>query len=176
MTPSISHFTRDHVIFEDGSKLEVDAILVATGYVMRKPFLEDGHAIFTDPSAHSNETGTKGLVTNLKYIFPLHKHIFSLCPNYPPTALAFIGLPSAIPNCPSDYAQSLFVTNVILNPHVLPSREELLEELAVQEQVIRDKGFDPYTIGHRLLNGTSSDYQDELIDFLKAKVFTNSSP
>ncbi|KIJ51715.1 hypothetical protein M422DRAFT_203031 [Sphaerobolus stellatus SS14] len=166
---SISHFTRDHVVFDDGSKLEVDSVLLGTGYVMRKPFLEDGHTIYTDPSAHTNETVTKGLVTNLKYIFPLHKHIFSLCPSHPPTALAFIGLPSAIANCPSDYAQGLFVTNLILNPDVLPSREEMLEELALREQEIRDKGFDPYTIGHRLLDATSSDYQDELVDFLKAK-------
>jgi len=139
---------------------------------MRKPFLEAGHAITADPSAHGNNTSPgegHSLITNLKYIFPLHKHILSLCASYPPIALAFIGLPSAIANCPSDYAQSQFVTQVILKPDILPSREELLKELAVNEEAIREKGFDPYDIGHRLLNGTSSDYQDGLIEFLKSK-------
>lgn len=110
------------------------------------------------------------LATNSRYIFPLYKHILSLCTSYPPIALSFIGLPSGIANCPSDYAQSLFVTHAILNPAILPSRQDMLVELAAQEQKIRDNKLDPYEIGHKLLQGTSNDYQDDLVDFLKEKV------
>ncbi|TFK41252.1 hypothetical protein BDQ12DRAFT_626589 [Crucibulum laeve] len=167
--PEISHFTADGVVFRDGSLVQVDSVLLGTGYELRKPFLDEGRAITTDPSAHSNSSATDGLVTNLRYIFPLHKHILSLCPSYPTNALAFLGLPTVIANCPSDIAQSLFALHAILHPEIFPSREELLKELAAYEQHVRQEGFDPYVIGHRQLNGTSSDYQDDLVDFLKRK-------
>lgn len=136
---------------------------------MRVPFLQHGDALIVNPSIHTNDTYTEGLVTNLRYLFPLHKHIFSLCPSYPTTALAFIGLPSLIANCPADIAQSLFVSHIILNPKLLPARKELLAELAVQEEELRHKGFDPYRSGHRLVDGSGSDYQDDLVGWLKGK-------
>lgn len=148
----------------------MDAVLLATGYELRKPFLDAGHALLTDHSVTSNSLSNRNLTTNLHYIFPLHQHIFSLSPVHPVNALAFIGLPTAIANCPSDLAQSIFATHIIRNPTILSSREELLDELAAYEHGIRQQGYDPYIIGHQLLNGTSSDYQDELIDFLKRQV------
>lgn len=168
--PEISHFTENGIIFQDGTTCNVDAVLLATGYEMRKPFLDAGHALLTDPSVTSNSSSNRNLTTNLHYIFPLHQHIFSLSPAHPVNALAFIGLPTAIANCPSDLAQSIFATHIIRNRTILSSREELLDELAAYEHGIRQRGYDPYIIGHQLLNGTSSDYQDELIDFLKKQV------
>ncbi|KAF8971415.1 hypothetical protein BDZ97DRAFT_1786402 [Flammula alnicola] len=154
--PEISHFTRAGVVFIDGTVVDPDVVLLGTGYELRKP-----------PGQFSIN---QELVTNLRYIFPLHRHILSLSPSYPTNALAFIGLPTAIANCPSDTAQSLFVAHVILNPSILPSRAALLRELAAYEENIRAEGFDPYINGHKMLDGTSSDYQDELVDFLKEKV------
>ncbi|TFK30352.1 FAD/NAD(P)-binding domain-containing protein [Coprinopsis marcescibilis] len=175
--PDISHFTPNSVVFADGTEVgDVDSVLVATGYEQRKPFLESGGALTVDPSAHSNSssTGRGGtLVTNLRYIFPLHQHIFSLSPEYPVNALAFIGLPTRIANCPSDFAQGLFVAHAIANGSILPGREELLGELALREEKVRKYGYDPYTVGHEMVNGTSSDYQDELVDFLQK---TNAIP
>lgn len=153
----------------DETTLDVDSIVLATGYEIRKDFLDQGHAIITDPSAHSNKSAAQGLVTNLKYIFPLHQHIFSLCPAYPTNALAFIGLPSAIANCPSDIAQSLFALHAILNSTLLPPRPKLLEELAEREEALRQRGLDPYIIGHNV-RIEPSDYQDELVEFLKEQV------
>ncbi|KAF9015074.1 hypothetical protein BDQ17DRAFT_1385878 [Cyathus striatus] len=165
--PQIAYFTSGGVVFDDGTRLDPDVVVLATGYQMRKPFLEEGHAITADP-LKKNRTNDE-LVTNLRYIFPLYRHILSLCPSYPPNALAFIGLPSAIANCPSDLAQSLFTVHAIIQPEILPSRPQLLQELEKQEAIVRQRGFDPYVRGHELLNGTSSDYQDDLIEFLKAK-------
>lgn len=136
---------------------------------MRKPFLESGRTMKANPFTHANSSTARGLISNLQYIFPLYQHILSLCHSYPVNALAFIGLPSAIANCPSDVAQSLFVTHIFMNSSILPSREDLLEELAAEERRIQDQGFDPYTIGHQLLNGTAHDYQDNLVQFLKKK-------
>ena len=154
-------------MFRDGTNSDADSVLLGTGYELRIPFLDEGNTLVTDPSAHSNVTHARGLVTNLRYLFPLHKHVLSLSPSYPPNALAFIGLPIFVANCPSDIAQSLFAAHAIVNPNLLPPRNELLAELAIYEQELREKGYDPYYVGHRLLDGSSSDYQDDLVRYLK---------
>lgn len=168
--PEISNFTRDGVVFKDGTTANVDAILLATGYELRFPFLDEGGTVVTDPFARSNTSHRGGLVTNLRYMFPLHQHILSLCPSHPTNALAFIGLPTKIANCPSDIAQSLYALHAFLNGSLLPSRGDLLKELAHHEQDLRSHGYDPYTLGHRLVDGTASDYQDGLVAYLKKEV------
>ncbi|KAL0951308.1 hypothetical protein HGRIS_008015 [Hohenbuehelia grisea] len=167
--PQISHFTRRGVVFNDSSSLEVDAILSATGYEVRVPFLSRGNALATDANIHSNETYTQGLTTNLRYLFPLYRHIVSLCPNHAPRALAFIGLPIFIANAPSDGAQSLLVAHMIANSSATPSRDDALRELATYEEYLRREGYDPYTRGHRLINGEGSDYQDGVVRLLKER-------
>ncbi|KAG5653578.1 hypothetical protein H0H81_012085 [Sphagnurus paluster] len=164
--PDISHFTAAGVVFRDGTTLKVDAVLLGTGYEIRKPFLERGGVLVTDP--HSRAHADK-LATNTRYVYPLHQHLLSLSPAHPTNALAFIGLPSAIANCPSDIAQSLFVAHAILNGTLLPPRDELLRELARREEGLRRAGYDPYRQGHMLPVNTSSDYQDELVAFLKER-------
>lgn len=170
--PEITHFTEDGIVFLDGTSVDPDVVLLGTGYELRKPFLERGGELRADPSAHDNSSvADGGLFTNLDYIFPLHRHILSLNSAYPTNALAFIGLPSYIPNCPSDIAQSLFAAHAILNPAIIPSRPDLLRELAAYDERLRSLGLDPYTNGHRMLNGGGpSDYQDELVDFLQDTV------
>ncbi|KDR84895.1 hypothetical protein GALMADRAFT_51787 [Galerina marginata CBS 339.88] len=165
--PEISHFVPEGVVFVDGSIVDPDVVLLGTGYEMRKPFLSDSGELKVDSSARDNSSVQETLATNLRYLFPLYRHILSLSPRYPTNALAFIGLPSYIANCPSDIAQSVFVAHVISEPSILPSRAVLLGELASYEETVRAAGLDPYINGHRMLNGTSSDYQDELLDFLK---------
>ncbi|KAJ8501636.1 hypothetical protein ONZ45_g12082 [Pleurotus djamor] len=166
--PPISHFTADGIHFANGEVIhDIDSVILATGYETRVPLLEKGHTIVADPRIHSNATYTEGLATNLRYIFPLYQHIFSLCPTYPPTALAFIGLPIFTPNCASDAAQSLFAAHSIRNPDLLPSRETILRELALYEEDLRQHGENPYTVGHRQLNNTALEYMDTIIQHLK---------
>ena len=119
---------------------------------MRVPFLTHGGALDIDPSAESCPSDPPKLTTNLRYIFPLHQHIFSLAGSHPPTALAFIGLPILVANCPSDIAQSLFVVHSIASSNLLPSREDMLNQLQQKERYMRTKGFDPYRVGHRLID------------------------
>ncbi|KAJ3514233.1 hypothetical protein NLJ89_g2488 [Agrocybe chaxingu] len=168
--PEIHHFSATGVVFVDGTFVNPDVVLLATGYEHRKPFLEETGLLQIDRSARDNSSSTNGLVSNTRYIFPLHQHILSLSPEYPTNALAFVGLPSAIPNCASDLAQSLFATYAIAHPEILPSRSEMLAELARHEDEVRSLGYDPYTVGHRMLTfDMSSGYQDDLVDFLKKK-------
>lgn len=168
--PEISHFTAEGIVFVDGTIADPDVVLLGTGYLQKKPFLEDPGFLRVDPSARTNASVLDALVTNTKYIFPLHRHILSLDPRYPLNALAFIGLPTAIANCPSDIAQSLFAAHVIANVDILPPRAQLLQELAEYEDTVRAQGLDPYINGHKMLDGKSSDYQDELVDFLREQV------
>jgi hypothetical protein len=129
--PPISHFTNDSVVFIDGTSLaDVDTLILATGYQFLVPFLSripsdsgiSSPALVTSPSTTANSTTTSALTTNARYIFPLYEHIFSLSPAFPPTALAFVGLPVLIANCPSDRAQALFISHALADASVLPPR------------------------------------------------------
>ncbi|KAF8449472.1 hypothetical protein L210DRAFT_3389535 [Boletus edulis BED1] len=166
--PEIAHFSPEAIVFADGSRaLDVDVVILGTGYDLRVPFLETTGEIAVKPQSHRRD---HGLTTNLRYLFPLHQHIFSLSASYPTNALAFIGLPILISNCPSDVAQSVYAARVIANASLLGPREQLLAALDVREDELRSRGYDPYYIGHRMvLHGSSFDYQDELIENLKAQ-------
>jgi hypothetical protein len=166
--PEISYFTSDAVVFADGSRVhDVDSVILGTGYDLRIPFLEDGGDVLVEPK--SSERDERGLTTNLRYLFPLHRHIFSLSSSYPTNALAFIGLPIRITPCPLAFAQSTYAAHIIANGSLLGSREELLEELDASEDDLRLRGYDPYYIGHLMVDGSNSDYQDGLIDSLKER-------
>ena len=172
--PAISHFTRDSIVFVDETEIEVDSVILATGYQLRKPFLEAGHALVIDPKANSYNTKTDALASNTHYIFPLHRHIFALSPMYPATALAFVGLPIYIAICSCYTAQSMFIAQMIRDPDLLPSRQQMLHELELQEQESKDLGVDPYVQGHKMPTfEKSSDYQDELLDYLRVKVWSS---
>lgn len=167
ISADISHFTPDGVVFSDGTKIDVDTVLLATGYDLLIPFLNDGGLMVTKPwGAHSDGIDiTETLTTNLRYIYPLDRHVFSLVPSYPTNALAFVGLNTAkVGNAILDIAQSRYVAQGIADDQFLASREELLAELAASEQRLRDRGVDPYVFGHRLFDGVADDYQDELVE------------
>ncbi|KAI0373813.1 FAD/NAD-P-binding domain-containing protein [Pilatotrama ljubarskyi] len=170
--PRISHFTKTSIVFEDGTSLEdVDSLIFGTGYEFRIPFLSPPHSsiLAVDPDTTLNSTTTPTLISNLRYIFPLYRHIFSLAPGLPPTALSFVGLPVLVANCPSDVAQSLFLAHALANASVLPSRAQMLQDLVSREATLRSEGLDPYYVGHRLISPseTDHDYQDSLIEYLK---------
>ncbi|KAI0747097.1 hypothetical protein C8Q80DRAFT_1271896 [Daedaleopsis nitida] len=170
--PRIAYFTNTSVVFEDGTSLDdVDSLILGTGYDLRIPFLSPPHStvLAVDPETAYNSTTAQTLISNLRYIFPTHRHIFSLSPQLPPTALAFVGLPVLVANCPSDIAQSLLVAHALANASVLPSREAMLRELAAREAALQREGLDPYYVGHRLVSEAESDhdYQDGLVEYLK---------
>jgi len=158
------------IVFVDETEIKVDSVILATGYQVRKPFLEAGHALVIDPKATSNNVKTHALISNTHYIFPLYRHIFSLSPMYPATALAFVGLPTYIAICSCYTAQSIFIAHMIRDPTLLPSRQQMLHELELQEQKSKDLGVDPYVQGHKMPTFEKScDYQDDLLDYLKVK-------
>lgn len=148
-------------------------MVLGTGYELRVPFLCAPHAsaMRTDPATTANSTTATTLMSNLHYIFPLYRQIFSLAPNLPPTALAFVGLPSDVSNCPSDLAQGTFIAHTLVNASLLPPHGDMLQELVAREESLRARGYDPYHMGHQLVDGDNEDkdYQDNLIDHLKKR-------
>ena len=142
-------------------------MILGTGYDLRIPFLEAGGELAVTPASRTRD---RGLSTNLRYLFPLHEHVFSLSALYPTNALAFIGLPVLVSNCPSDLAQSVYAAKVIANASLLGPREALLAALDEREDDLRSRGYDPYHIGHRMVvEGSDFDYQDRLIEDLKVQ-------
>lgn len=177
LVPRISHFTPTSVVFVDGSYLDdVDSVILATGYETLVPFLsrptsDPGTSLGLLDSSNTklNSTTATTLVTNHRYIFPLWEHLFSLSPQYPPTALSFVGLPVLIANCPSDIAQSLVIAHAVADASTLPSRERMLADLVSQENRLRDRGFDPYYVGHKMVGGDddAQAYQNKIVKYLK---------
>ncbi|KAH8091649.1 hypothetical protein BXZ70DRAFT_473777 [Cristinia sonorae] len=174
----ISHFTKDSIVLEDGTVLtDVDSVILATGYQFLVPFLSrspspDIPAILSiSPTTNYTSDTAPSLQTNTRYIYPLHSHIFSLSPTHPPTALSFVGLPVLIANCPSDIAQSLLIAHALLNPSVLPTKRDMLSQLLQQEDRLRERGYDPYVAGHKMVGGDddAQAYQDALVRYLKEK-------
>lgn len=183
--------TRTSVVFDDGSEIsDLDVIIFATGYQNRFPFLcdldpyasnfttrnhEGKSVLITDPEAKSRPVGP--IASNLHYVFPLDREIISLSSLHPLNALTFVGLPLPIANAPSDIVQSLFVGHLIANRELLfpgsedVARERLLQKLTSHEDLLLEQGYDPYTIGQRLVgvNNTELDYQEELYSFLKSR-------
>ncbi|KAI0701483.1 FAD/NAD-P-binding domain-containing protein [Cytidiella melzeri] len=178
--PPILRFISDSVVFTDGSSISsIDSLILATGYQSLVPFLSRipsnsnlrSPALVTDAQTQANSTTARSLTTNTRYIFPLYEDIFSLSPQLPPTALSFVGLPVLIANCPSDIAQSLFITHAIVDPSILPSRTKMLQALVRREESRRTQGFDPYYVGHKMIGGDheAQDYQDKLVHYLKER-------
>lgn len=172
----ISHFTKDAVVLQNGTTLTaIDSVIFATGYQFLLPFLSRSPspdipvALTVSPSTNYTSDTAPSLQTNTRYIYPLHQHIFSLSPTHPPAALAFVGLPVLIANCPSDIAQSMLIAHTIANASVLPERKELLSQLLEREESLRQRGYDPYIAGHKMVGGDddAQDYQNELVRFLK---------
>jgi hypothetical protein len=172
--PIVAYLNASSVVFVDGTALhDVDAIVLATGYDLRIPFLSPPHSSAIEevlPTSHHIDSSTaRSLVTNQRYLFPLHEHVFSLSPAFPPTALAIVGLPIGVANCFSDSAQALYVAHALADPVLLGTREEMLSGLLETEHRLNAIGHDVYNRGHRLTAwpGHSHDYADQLVGALR---------
>jgi hypothetical protein len=158
---AISHFTPRTPVFEDGTSLpHIDAVLLATGYELRVPFLSSiRNTSVSTPLPDPDDCDD--LTNNGRYIRPLFRHVFSLAPTHSPRALAFIGLPQ-FAMC--DYAQALLVAHALADPTLLPPTPALLADLRAQEAALDN----PARTGHRLMFPSGSvAYQDALVAILQ---------
>ncbi|CAN6305923.1 unnamed protein product [Urochloa humidicola] len=98
------------VVFRDGSSIKADVIMHCTGYLYDFPFLGDDSTITVDDNR----------------VDPLYKHIFP--PEVAPQ-LSFIGLPWKVIPFPLFELQSKWVAKVLSGRIVLPSKEEMMEDV-----------------------------------------------
>ncbi|KAG6634274.1 flavin-containing monooxygenase FMO GS-OX-like 4 [Carya illinoinensis] len=98
------------VYFQDGSLVLADVILHCTGYKYDFPFLETNGIVTVD----DNRVG------------PLYKHVF------PPALapwLSFVGLPTKVITFTMFELQSKWIAGVLSNQSMLPSQEEMMEDV-----------------------------------------------
>lgn len=87
---AISHFSPDgSVSFVNGKREYVDRIVFATGYQYDCSFLKQ-------LPVHAPTLSSDHLYNSRFHIFPLALHTFPLRAAFPPTSLAFIGVPSGV--------------------------------------------------------------------------------
>lgn len=172
--PVISHFTKDNVVFEDGTSVsDVGAVILGTGYEWIWPYLSPPHGnallVNRDDLISVNSTTARKLTTNTKYIFPLWNYLFSVSPNLPPTALAFIGLSEGAPDAVVGSLLGLLIAHSLANASLLPSRETMLSDVIARENLIRSRGLNPYKIGHFLVSAETDpfDFQENIASWLR---------
>ena len=175
LRPEISHFEANAIIFSDGSSsTDIDAIVLATGYEKRFPFLEETGWMHVRPTADSNDTYDLGLVTNTRYFFPLFKQFLPIIPQIPVNALAFMCIIENVLRLRVSFAQTLLLAHAIINPNILPSRQEMYNEVSLREEHYRKSGYDVYRIGHFIFDEPGAakftgmtTYMDSFVDDLK---------
>lgn len=115
MKGNVKEFTETAAIFEDGSREDdIDAVVFATGYNFAFPFLEDS-------------------VKVIKNKVSLYKNVF--LPNLEKPTLAFIGLIQPLGAImPIAELQGRWVTQVFKGKKVLPSKSEMIAEIAKNQE------------------------------------------
>lgn len=172
--PVISHFTKDTVVFEDGTSVsDVDAVILGTGYKMLWSYLSPPHGnallVNRDEPTSINSTTALKVTTNTHYVFPLWNYVFSVSSALPTTALAFIGLIEGPADPTVVSLQGLLVAHAYADASLLPSRETMLSDVVVREDYIRAHGSNPYILGHKLFATPSDpwDFQEDLARWLQ---------
>lgn len=108
-------------VLNDNSEVEVDSILMCTGYEFSFPFL--------DPSCHVQSTG--------KQVNPLYKHMFHT--EFP--TMCFIGIPFQICPFPQFNLQVQVFLKTLTGDVILPTREEMNEDTRKEKEAKRAKGI-----------------------------------
>ncbi|QRW05649.1 flavin-containing monooxygenase/FMO family protein [Ceratobasidium sp. AG-Ba] len=104
---AIDRFTEDgSVIFKSGKQAYVDRVVLATGYKYDFPFLPQ--LPLRPPEPNSTALYNSGL-----HLYPLSQHLFPLMSPFPPSSLAFFGLPSKVAPFPLFEAQALLAARVM---------------------------------------------------------------
>ncbi|XP_023219415.1 dimethylaniline monooxygenase [N-oxide-forming] 5-like [Centruroides sculpturatus] len=142
---NIERFTENGVIFENGESVEVDEVIMATGYNIKYPFLK---SIRTD----NNE------VELYKYIFP---------PDMKYPTLGIIGCINALGGfCPVGEMQCRYFIEVLTNKIELPSVKEMKEDIIKKRNELKKTFYE--SIRHTI-DAPLIEYLDELAALIGIK-------
>uniref|UniRef100_A0A146LJS0 Flavin-containing monooxygenase n=1 Tax=Lygus hesperus TaxID=30085 RepID=A0A146LJS0_LYGHE len=121
LKPDVERILRDgSVLFKDGSTMEFDVIVYCTGYEYTYPFLSESCGIKSDH----------------KYVTPLYKRLINI--NHP--TMAVLGILRHTPIFYLCDLQVRYFLQTLMRPEVLPSKTEMLEELAAEEAALMKDG------------------------------------
>ncbi|XP_054708613.1 flavin-containing monooxygenase 5-like [Uloborus diversus] len=144
----IHHFTKNGVVFEgEKDETEVDAVILATGYRVKFPFLSDDILPVKD-----------NRVQLYKFIYP---------PHLPHPTLAILGLiqPSG-PGFPVGEMQCRWTARIMSGHLNLPPKEQMYADIRKREEFIRKRFVDS---PRHTLQVDFIGYQDELAEEIGAK-------
>lgn len=110
---------RGKVRYEDGTEDEIDSCILATGYKTALPFLPDYLIQTSLPPTPIPPMPRDSLYNSTYHIFPLLKYLFPATDKYPPTSLAFPGLPFRVSPFPLVEAQSHAMVKLWISPALL---------------------------------------------------------
>ena len=153
------------VRYEDGNEDEVDSCILATGYKMAYPFLSDSLVQTSPPPIPIPPIPRDKLYNSTYHVFPLIRHLLPVTDKYPPTSLAFPGLPSHVAPFPLVEAQSHAMVKLWTSPELLDVDAEV-NVIASRYKKLKDKfgGDEVQVAKHYLTLGISEQihYRDEL--------------
>ncbi|KAI0819410.1 FAD/NAD(P)-binding domain-containing protein [Trametes gibbosa] len=106
------------VLFEDGtSESGINQVVLATGYQFSFPFLSNPEV---EPTLPPPVPPIPSVLYNSTYhVFPLAKHMFPLVSSYPPSSIAFLGLPLRVAPFPLTEIQTQAALKVFTDPRSL---------------------------------------------------------
>ncbi|KAG8985816.1 hypothetical protein FRB90_004435 [Tulasnella sp. 427] len=157
-------------VYADGSVDEdVDVVILATGYEHNFPFLSE---VIAQRQPPTTEQFPSHLWNSGAHVYPLARHIFPICDDFPPNSLAFIGLPSHVVPFPLCEAQAAATLRVFAHPESLDIEHEK-ELMRARNTRLRDMaraaGGDESRMmarhWHRISDQVQFEYRDELLKF-----------
>ena len=162
------------VVFVDGSTDSgIDHVVAATGYQFNFPFLSEPEVVPTMPA---QVPPIPPVLHNTTYhIFPMAKHMFPLVTSYPPSSMAFLGLPLRVAPFPLAEVQAQAALKVFADPTTLDLAREadvvhmrykaFREELSAKSKG-RDIDIAIADAWFRFEFKEMFDYRDELYEFV----------
>ena len=185
---------KGRVRYKDGAEDEVDLCILATGFKMAFPFLSDSLIQTSLPPTPIPPIPKDKLYNSTYHVFPLLGHLFPATDNYPPTSLAFPGLPIRVSPLPLVEAQAHAMVKLWASPELLDvnaevgavaSRYEMLkdqfegDELQVAKRYFRFEPLDQFRYRDKLFNLAYGDDEETLKKYLTPdwheKMYLNKS-
>ena len=135
--------------YEDGSEDEVDSCILATGYKMAYHFLSGSLIQVSLPPTPIPPIPRDKLYNSTYNVFPLIKHLFPVTDKYPPTSLAFPGLPFQVAPFPLVEAQSHAMVKLWASPELLDVDAEVDAVISRYERLKVKFGGDEFQVAKR---------------------------
>lgn len=140
---------RGKVRYEDGTEDEIDSCILATGYRMALPFISDSLMQTSLPPTPIPPLPKDELYNSSFHIFPLLAHLFPATDKYPPTSLAFPGLPFRVSPLPFVEAQAHAMVKLWISPGLLDENAEA-DAIVSRYEMLKDRlGGDELQVAKR---------------------------